>query len=49
MNTQKELEQAMDEFRLTQFGGWPWRYPDHVHDVERGRFAQYPDGNIIEK
>lgn len=49
MNTQKELEQAMDEFRLTQFGGWPWRYPDQVHEADRGRFAQYPDGEIIEK
>ena len=35
--------------RLTQFGGWPWRYPDHVHETNRGRFAKYPDGTIVEK
>ena len=49
MNTDAELQKAMDEFRLTQFGGWPWRYPDQVHDVDRGRFAKYPDGTLVEK
>lgn len=49
MNTDAELQKAMDEFRLTQFGGWPWRYPDNVHDTERGRFAKYPDGTLVEK
>ncbi|MFD0797863.1 pirin family protein [Maribacter chungangensis] len=49
MNTEKEIEDAMSEYRLTQFGGWPWRYPDHVHEKEKGRFAKYPDGTLIEK
>ena len=49
MNTEEELEKAMDEFRLTQFGGWPWRYPDNVHSKERGRFAKYPDSSLVEK
>ncbi|MGO4921212.1 pirin family protein [Maribacter spongiicola] len=49
MNTDKELQNAMNEFRTTQFGGWPWRHPDHVHDIQRGRFAKYPDGTVIEK
>ncbi|TAI48619.1 pirin family protein [Flagellimonas allohymeniacidonis] len=49
MNTNAEIEQAMEEYRLTQFGGWPWPYPDNVHDREKGRFALYPDGTIIEK
>ena len=49
MNTDEELQNAMDEFRLTQFGGWPWRYPDNVHDTDRGRFAKYPDGTLVEK
>lgn len=49
MNTDEELQNAMDEFRLTQFGGWPWRYPNHVHETNRGRFAKYPDGTIVEK
>ncbi len=49
MNTDEELQNAMNEFRTTQFGGWPWRHPDHVHDIQRGRFAKYPDGTVIEK
>jgi hypothetical protein len=49
MNTDDELKNAMDEFRRTQFGGWPWRYPDNVHETNRGRFAIYPDGTIVEK
>lgn len=49
MNTEQEIASAMQEYRLTQFGGWPWRYPDNVHDKEKGRFAKYPDGTVIEK
>ncbi|MEP2279645.1 pirin family protein [Maribacter sp.] len=49
MNTDQELQNAMNEFRTTQFGGWPWRHPDHVHEIGRGRFAKYPDGTLIEK
>ena len=49
MNTEAEIQQAMDEYRLTQFGGWPWPYPDNVHDKDKGRFAKYPDGTLVEK
>ncbi|RIV68930.1 pirin family protein [Flagellimonas aequoris] len=49
MNTEEEIQQAMEEYRLTQFGGWPWPYPDHVHDKEKGRFALYPDGSLVKK
>ncbi|WP_421809261.1 pirin family protein [Flagellimonas sp.] len=49
MNTQEEIQQAMEEYQLTQFGGWPWPHPDHVHDKHRGRFALYPDGSLVEK
>ena len=49
MNTQEELQKAFDEYRLTQFGGWPWPHPDHVHDKDKGRFALYPDGKLVEK
>lgn len=49
MNTDEEIQQAMEEYRLTQFGGWPWPYPDNVHDKGKGRFALYPDGTMIEK
>ncbi len=49
MNSEEEIESAMQEYRLTQFGGWPWRHPDNVHDKEKGRFAKYPDGTLIER
>jgi len=49
MNSEKEIESAMHEYRLNQFGGWPWRHPDNVHDKEKGRFAKYPDGTLVEK
>ena len=49
MNRPEEINQAIEEYRLTQFGGWPWPRPDHVHPGDRGRFASYPDGSLIEK
>lgn len=49
MNTNEEIQKVMDEYRTTQFGGWPWPYPDNVHDAEKGRFAKYPDGTVVEK
>ncbi|MDH5382148.1 MAG: pirin family protein, partial [Cyclobacteriaceae bacterium] len=44
MNTMEEIQQAMNEFRSNEFGGWPWPKPDHVHPREKGRFALYADG-----
>lgn len=49
MNTEEEIKQAIKEYRLTNFGGWPWPYPDNVHPRENSRFALYPDGKRIEK
>lgn len=49
MNSQEELQKAFEEYRTTQFGGWPWRYHDNVHEKEKGRFALYPDGKLSEK
>ncbi len=49
MNTEEEIQKTMQEYRITQFGGWPWPYPDNVHPREKGRFAQYPDGSLVEK
>lgn len=47
MNTETEIQQAMEEYRLTQFGGWPWPHADNVHGKKKGRFAKYPDGSVI--
>lgn len=44
MNTQSEIQQAMDEYRQTEFGGWPWPSLEHVHARDKSRFAKYPDG-----
>ena len=44
MNTDNEIRDAFRDFRLTQFGGWPWKRPDPVHGREKARFARYADG-----
>ncbi|MEQ8714795.1 MAG: pirin-like C-terminal cupin domain-containing protein, partial [Cyclobacteriaceae bacterium] len=46
MNTQQEIQQAMRDYQLTQFGGWPWPTHDHVHDHSKGRFAKHADGRL---
>jgi redox-sensitive bicupin YhaK (pirin superfamily) len=49
MNTQEEIQEAMREYRDTEFGGWPWPEAEYVHDREKGRFALYPDGHLEER
>jgi hypothetical protein len=44
MNTHGEIQEAIRDYRETQFGGWPWPRPDMVHDKSLGRFARYSDG-----
>jgi quercetin 2,3-dioxygenase len=44
MNTQTEIQQAISDYRRTEFGGWPWPGHDNVHPREKGRFAKYADG-----
>jgi hypothetical protein len=44
MNTQTEIQQAINDYRKTQFGGWPWPSHDYVHPGSVGRFAKYADG-----
>lgn len=44
MNTQQEINNAIAEYRKTQFGGWPWPTNDHTHDASNGRFALFADG-----
>lgn len=48
-NSEGEVRQVYLEFQQTQFGGWPWSRPDMVNERERGRFAQYADGKVVEK
>jgi redox-sensitive bicupin YhaK (pirin superfamily) len=44
MNTEQELRQAFEDYRRTQFGGWPWDDQAPVHGEELGRFARHADG-----
>jgi redox-sensitive bicupin YhaK (pirin superfamily) len=46
MNSPEELRQAFDDYRRTQFGGWPWSRPDPVHARGEGRFALHADGKV---
>lgn len=51
MNTEAELQASFDEYRRTEFGGWPWgaTEKDLVHPTDAGRFASYNFGKIIDK
>ncbi len=44
MNTPAEIQQAMIDYRRTQFGGWPWPSDGPVHARDAGRFAIHADG-----
>lgn len=44
MNTENEIQQAFNDYRRTEFGGWPWPRRDQVHPRTQGRFAKYADG-----
>ncbi len=49
MNTKEEIIQAFDDYHKTQFGGWPWKKGDQVHDRASGRFAIHADGRREDK
>ena len=49
MNSHQEINEAIQEYRETEFGGWPWPSYDHTHGPDRGRFAKHADGRVEEK
>jgi len=44
MNTREEIQQAFEDYRRTQFGGWPWPSHEPVHARDEGRFARHATG-----
>jgi redox-sensitive bicupin YhaK (pirin superfamily) len=48
MNTEAEIQQAFDDYRRDQFGGWPWPDEAPTHGAARGRFARHVDGRVEE-
>jgi quercetin 2,3-dioxygenase len=49
MNTEQQIHDAFNEYRRTQFGGWPWGRLDPVNERNAGRFAQHANGTIEKK
>jgi redox-sensitive bicupin YhaK (pirin superfamily) len=48
-NSQEEIQEAMQEYRKTQFGGWPYKSNEPVHDKSLGRFAKFVNGEEVIK
>lgn len=46
MNSREDILQTLEEYRRTEFGGWPWPRNDMVHGPVIERFAKFPDGRI---
>ncbi|MFQ3213192.1 MAG: redox-sensitive bicupin YhaK (pirin superfamily) [Marivirga sp.] len=49
VNNHAEINETIEAFRKTQFGGWPWPSYEHTHDKSRGRFAIFADGKEVIK
>lgn len=47
--SEQTLNQRIQEYRKTQFGGWPWPSSEPVHGKAKGRFSITPDGNKVFK
>ncbi|MGZ3451945.1 MAG: pirin family protein [Polyangiales bacterium] len=49
MNKEVEIQQAMMDYRRTQFGGWPFPSAAPTHPRDAGRFAKHADGHVEKK
>lgn len=48
-NSEAEIQEAMQEYRQTHYGGWPYDTNEPVHDKNSGRFAKFIDGEVVKK
>jgi len=48
-NSTEEIQETMKEYRKTQFGGWPYKSHEPVHDKKLGRFARFANGEEVVK
>jgi redox-sensitive bicupin YhaK (pirin superfamily) len=46
MNTRTEIAEAFEDYRRTEFGGWPWDRDDPTHGHDGLRFARHADGRV---
>jgi len=46
MNSREDIVRTFEEYRRTEFGGWPWPRNDMVHGPIPERFAKFPDGRV---
>ncbi len=44
MNSEEEIRQAFEDYRKTEFGGWPWPEKEKSHGATEGRFALHSNG-----
>jgi quercetin 2,3-dioxygenase len=44
MNEPREIQEAVNDYRKTEYGGWPWPSDGPAHSREKGRFAIHADG-----
>ncbi len=46
MNSREDIIRTIQDFQLTEFGGWKWPRHDMVHGEKIEKFAKYPDGRM---
>jgi hypothetical protein len=46
MNSTSEIQEAIQDYRRTGFGGWPWSSDGPVHPRQAGRFAKHVGGRV---